>query len=167
MTKEDFELLPDNEKRVVIAKDVIQQLNSGHIIASQLGYIGGIELALKIKNSKFNTDFRDIFNETTCYVCAKGALFVSDIMLRDEFKINSQEQIDEGLVFTGLSSSKGITTRLNYFSKSMLSNIEWHYEGWQEYRWFHDKYPSDKQRMTLIMKNIINNKGEFVPEKLK
>lgn len=80
-----------------------------------------------------------------CYVCALGGMFLSMIRL-------SGSDI-EGINGVGIHSSLGA-----YFQDDDLDNIE---EAFEE-RWM-APYPDVAERLTAIMKNVIDNDGEFDP----
>jgi Zn-dependent protease with chaperone function len=71
-----------------------------------------------------------------------------------------------------------LSNKLNkIFSTNQLKLIEIYFEANDGYfrdydedgriKAFCDKHPSDKKRLQLIMENIVENEGTFVPEKLK
>ena len=173
MKKENFNSLPDNEKRIALAKDVIKHLNTKKIIVSQyIGYIRNHEIIIQIGDYVADKgklpELQPLLKEHVCQVCALGAMFVSDIMNRNKYKMDS-------LGFYDLSLSS-ISERLTFFSERQLELIEAYFEGGrtisfldenhEEAIYFHSINPNSQKRVIKIMENIINNNGEFIPEKL-
>jgi hypothetical protein len=77
-----------------------------------------------------------------------------------------------------IGEEEKLSNKLNsIFSFNQLKLIEVYFEGNDGYFYenreydtvkaFYIKYPSDKKRLQLIMENIVENDGTFVPAKLK
>ena len=167
-TNKVFNSLSKAEKRVFIAKDVLESLKSNRYQAKHLTYVNAYN---KLKNETFNQDSinRDDFS---CKVCALGAIFSSKVKIANDFEC----QIDEyGLVDLYGSELNGYDIRDNlekYFSRTQLKSIENAFEGNdcdveegynlnKKYKEFFNKYNNAEERLTAIMKNIISNKGLF------
>lgn len=154
--------LPANKRRVKLAKDVLKHLR-GIVTATKGTYflVNGISV-----NYRGQAD--EVVKENGCKVCALGALFVADVMIRDNMTV------------ANASSGGGsiIKNRLKrHFGSEQLTLIESAFEVMKmesEGRAgkllkinnaikFGFRYKSPKGRMTAIMNNIIENKGEFIP----
>lgn len=167
MTKEQFDSLPENEKRITLAKDVIALLASKKILTQNYStYIYNKKLLsneVEFPDPE-NIELKLIFEEYPCYVCAKGALFVADIMRNNNcFVTNArlfgvlkeaEDKIEERLVET--------------FNETNLNELERYFEGWHtdSARKFKTEHQDPEQRLIILMENIIANDGRFVPDKL-
>lgn len=172
LTIVEFNKLPRSEKKILIAKDVLKNINSKKYIARGGDY-------LMFPNLQITTDsVRDNFNKIKeCYVCALGACLLSTIkyknklLFRDIISIRSYDEQWDIL--------KGV------FSSKELANIEYCFEGNNvgtrvaEDRFnltenneiarigivYSDKfYNNSRNIITKIMKNIIRNNGNFKPK---
>lgn len=165
-----------SEKRIIIAKDVINQINLGKYISKSGVYcefnksiIGDLQKHL-LKPS------------VNCKVCAIGSLFSSSIRINDKYKISSScQNIDNYPMMDEL---------LKYFSEEQLHLIEKAYESWKNsilcttkeinasnYRdrkkltstsslRNEEEYKKlNKEALLSIMLNITKNKGTFRPER--
>lgn len=147
---------------VAIAKDVIKQLNAGMYDTSEKftylkindilppnrdlqSYFGGGKTATGKKRKP-----------KPCYVCAKGALFVSYVRKYDGVKAKDI-RVD---VVDGVHEESIVEPLLSCFSEEQLDLIETAYEGLYDWR---RKYPGRTDRLRAIAQNIIDNKGTFVP----
>ena len=159
---ERFQRASPAERRVWIAKDVLVQLDVGHIkpvvgrFIPQESYMwhGG--------------QMQDVFlSMQACECCALGAAFMC--LIERENKLLSTE-LAEYFIGTFLDRLKDL------FGEEQYKLIEVFYEGgcgWfkrspvrdQAAVWF-GKHLDDKERMQLIMQNIIDHGGEFVPTAL-
>ncbi len=173
------------KKRVMIARDVIAQLNANRFIASpgEWARFDGLE------KSKENTELCDLLAKNRkCEVCGVGALFVSAVEHAnrisvadvksdlDSYDLDYNEGIEQSTAFEYLEQ---------YFDKEQLDLIEQAFEQGKGVtytnsddglaaRRFCDheddqigEYLDDRPhlRMRLIMENIIANNGTFVPSK--
>jgi hypothetical protein len=176
LTEDEFNALPDNIKRVHIAEDVIKQINLGKFLP-QTGHI--------VQNKDLNTflcslsepiSLKDILPDYNCTVCAKGAMFLSDVLARNNYYAD----------MLGIGDSD-CERKLDYISKKQLHMIEAAFEC--RVRYFHKdlkkknlisysvnpnklgnscvkfglKYEIPNARLIAIMENIIENEGEFRP----
>jgi hypothetical protein len=95
-----------------------------------------------------------------CRVCALGGMFISYAKLFN--KVNA-----------GAPKKPAESPLLEFFTQDQLILIEEYFEGWntdlaeenlvQHTDW---RYSPAKDRLKLIMKNIIKNDGTFCPEQL-
>lgn len=170
--KQKFDLLSNREKRVLIAKDVIKWIRSGMLRPGTGGYLNRGDF---IRSGRKSTDeICDLLLEgkvKNCHVCAKGAMFLADIIRRDNFTV-----ADLGFYFNSN------IPRVNYFTEHQKNLIETAFEG-SNYcmKWDNDKdefktsplagkainfskiYKKSEDRLIAIMKNIIKNNGTFKP----
>lgn len=159
-TKISLMSLPASKRRVRLAKDVIKLLMTNHITARQNTYLRmgwNTTLPSTSLNAWIETNRT---SQDRCEVCAVGALFVADVMLRDRMDAS---QVN-GLV---------IKKRLRrHFGRVQLGLIECAFEKSSLYfehprtsaaKSFCNNSASSEDRMIAIMKNIIHNKGNFKP----
>lgn len=166
-TSKPFEKLTKAEKRVTIAKDVLLQLKAGLLSFESFSYLSTPSSLWY----KCDMELKDILPETEspCYVCAKGALFISDIMRRDECTLRDAENSSENKMVSRLS---------DIFDLFQLDLIETSYEcdiindhtgrlrcsrKLSKAIKFGLLFPSKTKRMIAIMNNIIKNNGTFKP----
>lgn len=156
-------------KRVMIAKDVIRQLDANKIITADAGYFaidnrvsipkdGHIDLQAMLKKS-----------ETECRVCAMGAVFCSLVLYRNKFKSKPN--------FGYIEEDRAAISdyMADVFDKDQLSLLECLFEGYSSYgsnglefgsHYLTHKYHLHERndRLRWLMKNIIKNKGELIVE---
>lgn len=154
-----FNSLSTEEKRVAIAKDVLAQIKDKRLIPMSMIYFV-INTTLDESSS-----IQANLNKVTCHACALGSLMFSHI------KYNNKVTVREG---SSICNNNSISERLkDYFDRTQLNLIETAFE-----KWFTDesnttdeiiasKYcnnsENSEQRIIKIMKNLIRNKGTFVP----
>jgi hypothetical protein len=183
-----FSRLTKAEKRVAIAKDVIDQIKLKTIrIAS--GEYCTITLDGSVKGKD---ELQKAFQKgkvKECKVCAMGALFIGDILKRDNFKLNSgnftpgESGRFEEDGFANVYSSTIEKKLDDYFTAEQLRLIEAAFEeelisssntnlrdknGFEtpiveKAVKFGKKYKTDRGRLIGILENLIKNKGEFIP----
>jgi hypothetical protein len=166
-----FSKLTRAQKRVRIAQDVLAQLESGEISATHGIYLENKNRNKMVaKNADGDTELCDILNSTQCRVCGIGALFVGAVKLADRLKIrdlNRKSSSDYGRGYDVRQLwSDDIRSYLHrFFSKDQVAAIEAAFErGVVEHvaaRVFAPKVKGAKNRMRLIMENIIVNGGTF------
>lgn len=165
MTNKEFNRLSNKDKRIALAKDVIKQLEANKIIPTCGVFVQNWELRSRISRLNEPMELQLLLeNYPPCLVCAKGALFITDIMARNNFSVDKNKGLMRG------TANSVIPKRLPFFSILQLNLIEKFFEGWvtnadSAYK-FKTKYPKDNERLIKIMQNIIDNDGKFVPEKL-
>ena len=182
-TNADFEAASPEQKRVMIAKDVIERIKL-NMFQVKRGVLCQIEEKGKHVVNKEN------LNNTYCRVCAKGGLFVAFVGRANNFEYKFSDYIlDPG--FSNAEDNKPHKKLNELFSMKQLSLIEFVFEGTQyikrdvnydpiefdeaeqikihEYRKKFGRvevdgefeYDYDKL-LTNICQNIIKNNGEFV-----
>jgi hypothetical protein len=190
LTLEEFNALTPAKKRVAIAKDVITQLDAKRISANTGSYITSEILQNLICNEEEEQSdeeeiiyslksLKELLPTAQCTVCAKGALFVADVCIRNEVSFTNDESLNK------INEDDFVSEKLNYFSRKQLDLIEVAYEGysnnadntlivdgsyideyhkarefWENFRY---TWQASNDRMIAIMKNIIKNRGTFKP----
>lgn len=167
--------LTPEEKRVEIAKDVIESLKTNVYWAKRGLYIG-----YSIYNMfPVEASLQDVLlngNVRACDVCALGACFLSLIKHENDFTVGNLEN-------TNFNSVSIFRERLEQvFSKEQLGIIESVFETfyihavtggnnfetakiaenwfWEKHRFV--KYHDADEKLTIIMQNIIDNNGTFI-----
>lgn len=162
----DFDSLSVEDKKVKIAWDVLQQLDSAKLIP-----VKGIYFSSKSNNTHIDSEnYREELKTVEfCHVCALGGLFAS-------YALNSEKPIkgiDSRSHYLDVGSLDITVNLSGIFSKDELDLIEWCFESWADIdqaintkvkNWIDCtiKLNTDK-KMRLIMENIVVNKG-FRPD---
>lgn len=176
-----FSKMSKANQRVAIAKDVIMTIKAKKIKISQGSYVTNDELSEEIGNYEKPVELQKLLAKVDepCEVCAKGAMFICDIMRRNDFKVSDNTNIeDERIISKRLSQ---------YFPQQQLDLIECAFEegvqqdytktlsirnddgNWiyseiaKEAMEFGERYKRSEDRLIAIMKNIIKNNGTFKP----
>ena len=154
------------ERRVAVAKDVIYLLSRRKMVAEPGEYLD----TSPVKSSSMS--MRDILLANInkkCKCCGIGACFVSTARLNDKIILDHLNQDRDGRLVTGGRDDFSRSCR-GTFSEKTLSQIEAIFEVWEYDANFPDVHgttsaplhsikPAD--RLRLIMRNIINNLGQF------
>ena len=155
-----------NAKAVAIAKDVLERLELERLnIFNSMAYIVPRTSGIKITGSL--QEHIDLV-ETFCNVCALGGLFLSYIRLYNGVYVENKNLYwDKGQILKELR---------NVFSEDTLNKIECFFEGFDfeaPYAKAREKYlfqftheEGSVNLMKKICENIIENQGEFQPEKI-
>jgi len=168
MKTENFDNLSNKDKRIAIAKDVIKSIEA-KIYVAKMGHI--VETPRSLDNRLYNTikefPLQQLIPKYKCKVCAKGALFLSHVLLYNNYNVQGH---------FGVSNSD-VSEEVDYFTEEQMDLIEIAFEG-SRWVWhsssitmndetyaiqFYEKYPKEDERLVAIMKNIITNKGKFIP----
>lgn len=178
--KVPFSKLSKAEKRVAIAKDVLQQIRVGKYIADAGRYIYGVD-APDIEDVYYESDIKKNFSKIKeCKVCAMGACLMSATKFANKLKFQ-----DIGSGISDLNNPQVKSLFKSIFSPVQLLLIERSFEGrtggstvgcdvfgLDEFDFnqqiekcsdFYHEYPTDEDRLVGIMNNIIENKGTFKP----
>lgn len=179
---EQYKKASKAEKRVILAKDALKQLNAEKFIATSGVYVrAGEELKAEIetKGTQKALLARDV---TPCRVCAKGALFLSRIRAGNTCDLVI-DGTDDGDYYTGVPVSADFDTLQrtlsNLFGEVHIDSIEdafeagdWDntYGGYGAYRRKIGTYGltteedgGDYLTLRSILENIIRNGGRFKP----
>lgn len=152
------------QKRVAIAKDVIKQIKVRKLIISTGQFCDIYDDGCPYRLGK-----KELLRKMpVCHVCAIGAAIVSGIRLFNQLEIVDRD-ID------GNSQEDMIK---KFFSPKQAALIEQAFElgnGWYDDTFsykdkgrytavaFGEKFKDSKDRAVAIFKNIIKNKGVFIP----
>ena len=168
--KKPFSKMKPWERRVEIAKDVIASIKTNKFLPRFGVYIKNKKLeqfedekSIDVSNCKTDEIVRDLGK---CEVCARGALFLS------RFVINpltmSKNSIMRDLFDFSEYGDEGYE-----FNKFQLESIEIAFEGREigDLPWEHVEeciefckgVKSPEYRLLMIMQNIIDHNGTFVP----
>lgn len=145
-----IETIEAAEKRLLIAKDVLELLEEEAIVPQSGRYI----VMPKPAGARASSDAKKVlegFISTggKCEVCAKGAMVVAHCL-----RFNSCTVEQAKLNRSRVDASGRLMA--NYADDSFLREIEWAFER----EWKRD-YPDSRKRLIAICENIIRNKGEF------
>ena len=177
----EFKKATKAQKRVMIAQDVLAQLKAKRYVAESGCWVqANYNSAVPLADIKYKDSVQDLFAEKTiesCNVCALGGLFMSCTNFNNNTLLEDLDDVSEDLGNL-IDEEEKLSNKLNkIFSTSQLKLIEVYFEGNDGYFYenreydtvkaFYIKYPSDKKRLQLIMENIVENEGTFVPKKLK
>jgi hypothetical protein len=192
LTKEQFNALPQNEKAVLVAKDALEQLNAKVLrVASGNHYVNLVHELMTNEHSDFKTcDAREeiLKGKVTCDVCARGGLFISTVLFRDEMNLWEADGADFRYTDTTnrVVRLDGTGYMEDIFSKEQQALIESAFEGseygrahttpekindaWEFRRTVRNAYmktnfaeSSDTFMFKAICNNIIENNGTFKP----
>ena len=177
--KREFDKLPKYKKRITVARDALAQLDAGKIIPKS-----GSWASIAGQGSSFvpdgmqvtvNTQVQQVIEGQTCQACVLGGLLLCLVNRTDELTVgqlggrgvNIGRRIRWEMVFKYLG---------RFFSRSQLDLIEAAFErrtyGLTTGRNMQVAFDFTKgvrglrQRMRLILENIVVNEGTFVPEQL-
>lgn len=174
---EAFAKLPREKQRVTIAKDVLLALKAGKFIPASKYLEFWDYFSNRSPNNILapaSTDLSHVLERTKCTVCGIGSLFVAAVKRADNIQFN---EVATGMSPYGASATirrDRLTAYLQpYFTDGELGLIEFYFEGSNTGReasldglvakpdWL-AKTP--RGRMSAIMRNIIKNKGSFLPD---
>ena len=174
-----FNKLPTWRKRVAIAKDVLKHLDAKLMKACSKQRFAVFEKNIPIGEKSAQKVWQN-GELGTCEVCALGGLFLSTVNLGN--RTTTGQLLDE-IYNIGLfiREKHKFSNRLtDFFSPEQLELIERFYENnrgsfiqlcnvsiRENASRFHENYITADERLRAIMENIIENKGTFVPSKLK
>lgn len=170
-----FKSASSAEKRVLVAKDVLKQINSGKYNAQQMCYVKFSNININEDDPKeISLQNKLLENTTKCKCCAIGGLMLSAIRYTNNVNINkdifNNKNEYHALDYNGsdkdISSKQATNNIKKIFSNKELRKIEDWFEDFESN--MGDKWNSlsPKQRLIKIMKNIIDNNGKFLPSKL-
>ena len=168
------------EQRVIVAKDVIAQIKKGSIEPMRGNWV-----RMFLPKMAPESQICDIVggkNDVVCSACALGSMMISMVRYRDNFSVRDYElgNFNYDSIHYGRPDKTGIT---ELFTPQQQRMIECAFEagdGFYNYSRrakcsdterkemhkaidFGYQYTDTKARLIAIMKNIVKNKGEFVP----
>jgi len=173
----EFKKATKAQKRVMIAQDVLAQLKAKRYVAESGCWV---RIHYNPTTVAETDSVQELFVEKkieSCNVCALGGLFMSCTNFNNNTLLVDLDDVSEDLGAL-VDVEEKLSNKLNsIFTTNQLKLIEMYFEAnggyFENYdkedhiQAFYDKYPSDKKRLQLIMENIVENNGTFVPEKLK
>ena len=177
----EFKKATKAQKRVMIAQDVLAQLKAKRYVAESGCWVqANYNPTATWADIKYTDSVQELFVEKkieSCNVCALGGLFMSCTNLNNNTLLEELDDVSEDLGNL-IDEEEKLSNKLNkIFTTSQLKLIETYFEAnggyFRDYdednriEAFYNKYPSDKKRLQLIMENIVENEGTFVPAKLK
>lgn len=163
----NFSKASSQQKRIMIAQDAIKRILAGQFIPATDWFV-----IFDTKNIQNQSVKEMVEKKEKCQVCAKGALFLSFIKNRNNYK--TDRILEAGNCVELDSIEMMMLSRI--FSTKQLTLIETAYEG-EHYCWndrltedeedacirYYSKYRTSRDRLLSICKNIIKNNGEFKP----
>lgn len=189
-TNAEFKKATKAQKRVLVAKDVLAQINAKRYTA-EAGVWVRPNWSYKIDSYSINTtdSVQKLFADRSiesCNVCALGGMFMSCTNLNNNTTVEQLSAEAEDSLGENIEHGENLSNGLNkIFTSKQLQLIEMYFEngeGWfgeyghtgcangadqQHIEAFYERYQNDDDRLKEIMKNIVANDGTFVPSKLK
>jgi hypothetical protein len=173
----EFKKATKAQKRVMIAQDVLAQLKAKRYVAESGCWV---RIHYNPTTVAKTDSVQELFVEKkieSCNVCALGGLFMSCTNFNNNTLLEDLDDASEELGNL-IDEEEKLSNKLNkIFSTDQLKLIESYFEAnggfFRDYdeddriEVFYNKNSSDKKRLQLIMENIVENNGTFVPEKLK
>jgi len=163
-----FRRLSDGEKRVTIAGDVLDQLDAKRFVPTFGTYLE-VPFSVETKFYDGNLKVDEVLSGVTCEVCGIGSLFVAAVDRANACTVDDmQSPSDDEFMREYLGE---------WFSREQLEMIEAAFEGRQIWILgfssikdsfkkcvrFTSRVKSPEGRLRKIMRNIVENKGVFVP----
>lgn len=139
------------EFRILLAKDVIKQIKLKKLIPEHYAYF----ISTDLWDEKADKSVQEILKkkQTTCKVCALGALWASKVKHINEATVGELDADYPAKIQKDLQV---------IFGYEQVELIEKYFEGWLEAKYYYRQFTNAKDRMIAIMQNIIRNKGTFV-----
>lgn len=176
LSTKQFNALPKAEKIILIAKDVIKQLNTKKLIANAGSYVNIYNQGLK-KDDDIQKNYSKV---KECRVCALGACMMSATKFGNILKVKDvgigTEELDNDntrKLFNSIFSPKQLLLIETAFESHNLGTryatdilddtLELTDSEIDKCNAFYDSYCYDKDRLIAIMENIIRNEGIFRP----
>lgn len=181
VTREQFDVMTDAERRVSVASDVIAQVHAGWLNA-----LPGTYLSVPAVRG---TAEETVLNARYCHVCAIGAAFVAAVRLGDNvdegaFAVDVGWWAEDEDGYPGFAAGNRLREHLQRcgFAEESLCLMEAAFEGHFAHvplsledapyaeleRYFKaavvfgQRYAEPDRRLVGIMENVIQN-GDFVP----
>lgn len=182
MTTKEFNKLPKNEKAVLVAKDIIQQIKKGKYLAVTGCYINAYFTDTRIKRKdQIQKHLKKIDH---CQVCQVGATLMSYIKLGNKLTFEDLRIHNNYVGITELDNEEVKKAILSIFTKRTIAMMEICFE--QEYNAgcmniardifdyklsykdiekclnYTKDLGADEDKMIKICKNIITNNGKLI-----
>lgn len=179
MTVKQFDKLSKNKKAVLVAQDVLAQLEAEKYIAHTGNYIDSYN-----STQDFKGDIKEQFDTLEpCGVCALGSMLLSATHLGNKLTFDDLSISCSGI--EDINNLKVISLFNSIFKPKQLLLIETAFEGYNSFAMdsrfgrdvlaqqltvkeydscnkFFEKYRISGERLTAICNNIIRNSGTFV-----
>lgn len=173
-----FSRMTAAERRVAIARDVIDQIDAEKYRLGSCGYIEDlksnedIDTLINDADTLKEVQVCDVINSMdSCQVCARGAMTLSAIRKFNKVTLDKFNPIE-----MSLSSDELEPIEDRFFSRKQTALIEHAYEGFEEAesdaitdleasaaaRYGYSLGDDRDCRLKAIMRNIIRNNGQFV-----
>lgn len=184
-----FSRLTKAEKRVAIAHDALRQIRRGFIRPKVGRYVSLKTITELPLLSLDHCELKELLNNDTknCQACAKGTLLITEVMERNKFTTGeygihgiASQEIECRL--SGIFSAGQLDTIECAFEKFPINDTEGilfkeyivKLHGWNHVMrkkndlakaaiLFGKRYAKADERLIAILKNIIKNKGTFIP----
>lgn len=161
-----FRKLTTKQQKLKIIKDVVAHLETERIKAATGRYI---KLAQRRKLN-VTENLHEVLEKSNCNVCAIGGMFASAVLLNNALQVKDlgDDAVDE-LNNTGVDLPILTDYLSKWFDKGELREIETSFEkgnfgyGNSQSVDFGKRYRDAKSRLIAICKNMLENKGIFVP----
>jgi hypothetical protein len=172
-----FLALGVQKQRLKIVKDVLSLLEEKKIVAkSNNTYLNVHSNPESQKNWDLDNQVHTVLEQNRCTVCGIGSVFVSAVMLNNKLEVKNLRRGDPD----DIEKREIVGYLKKWFDSEQLDLIEiafeatsahsrgvqegnFHYENQKSAFKFGRRYRSDKTRLKAICKNILANKGKFVP----
>lgn len=164
MTKTQFNKLSIYKRRVILAKDVLDQLRAEKIREKRGTYVGITKYPKKFRHNNFygidlsSKNFQELLNDETskCNVCAKGAMICSYASKFDSISEYKAANGDSAILKKAVGSL-------------FWDVLELLFEGWGSDGYWVESKPlrylrllkieKKKYGLEYLMRNIVRNKG--------
>jgi hypothetical protein len=173
----EFNKLPDARKRVVIAEDVLQQMKAKRFIA-KLGTYIGVPYSVKEKFESSGegegepAPLHEVLEGVQCEVCGIGSLFVAAVDRMNECSVSDIDAVDDDRFMREYLGGFFEEDQLvlieaafegRFIRRGSTGYAEWSSEVTDAIRFGNSAGEDAAKRLRKIMKNIVDNKGTFVP----
>lgn len=153
------------QRRVLIAKDALQQLKVHKIKAMPGTYVNAYNLVEEAEletEVQLNTLLHNPMLKSSCKCCARGALLLSAVRYRNDCIVKPDGYTSEDSYVKEFSVTQQDMIEAA-FEKYADDDAGVAASEWSEkFLSYEERHDSDK-RLALILKNIIRNKGTFKP----
>ena len=158
--------MSDSQRRVFMATACIKFMERGLKVAKG-NYIASDSLDAQLRNLSQRSDLKDLLeNVKDVSCCGVGILLYADVLLRGGYDVYKGNNLNK----VGLND---IQNRLRYFNSDQLKQIECAFETSWAFSAddklsipaiaFGARITDDRRRMSAILKNIVENDGNFRP----
>jgi len=162
-----FAKLSPEQKRVTIAKDVLEQLDAGRLTPTQGTYLSPRTKVCARSGSQQLAELLPRIEK--CNVCGLGALFACAVGRADKITLSEVGDFFAANEYRDIRGGDDIRKvdfnvkdyLLGFFNSNQLRAIEHTFEQWTDGVGVLMRGVPVRRRMVLIMENIIRNGGTF------